>query len=107
VGAGVVCDAHGRQIGGPHCCEHVLEASYGRTPAGEIAPDPHVVTVQLDLGGDGSVMKEVVLCSECARRFGRVAGEVVVEAEEGEALPWIGPICTPCLERWTAGLPRK
>ena len=64
MGAVVPCDMHGRQIGGPHCCEHVVDASYGRTRSGEVAPEPHVVTVQLDLAGDGSVTRQVVLCRD-------------------------------------------
>ena len=113
----VLCDTHGRQIGGPLCCEHVRDASFGRAPSDEVAPDPRTVTVlTLDLIGDGSFMKETVLCHVCATRFGRVNGEVVSNVEsvaktsspaDGKALPWIAPICTPCVLRWKRGLPRK
>jgi hypothetical protein len=68
-----------------------------------------VIALQLDLAGDGSLLIDVQLCGECARRFGRFAGEVVIDADsvadankddEGKALPWIAPICGKCLKSW-------
>ena len=76
-----------------------------------------VIVLEIDLIGDGSVLADVGLCRECARRFGRVAGEVVSGAdsvadrenpdEEGKALPWICPVCPQCLKRWTGRTTRK
>ena len=112
---GVICRAHGRQLGGPMCCKHVLAASFGDTPAGSFSPDPRaVIAFQIDYG-DGAVAWAVLgaeLCHECATRFGRVAGEVVSHDDtvtdesnpvEGRALPWIAPACPICLKRWKAG----
>jgi hypothetical protein len=111
VGA-VLCNTHGRQLGGPLCCEHILDASYGRAPVGGAAIDPHtVIVVQVDVVEDGSLIAGVGLCSECARRFGRAPGDVIMGVEsvakrerpdeEGKQLPWVCPVCPKCLQRWT------
>jgi len=112
----VHCDIHGRQIGGPLCCEHLRDASSGGATSDGVAPDPEAVTrLTLDFTGDGSIMWETVLCHVCAIRFGRVDGEVVSDVEsvadnsnptEGKALPWIAPSCGPCVVRWKRGLRR-
>jgi hypothetical protein len=99
----VVCDTHGPQQG-PLCCQHVLDGSYGRTSSQVTAADPRrVAFLRIDLLDDGSEMVDVVVCQECALRFGRVTGEILAGRHFGDenALPWVCPVCTPCLERWT------
>lgn len=108
--AAVICKTHGRQLGGPNVCEHILDAGYGREPSGAAVSDPgRVVALRFDFLGDGFFVVEILLCHECANRFGRVAGEVVNGPEsiaddsnpgQGKALPWVCPICPACLESW-------
>lgn len=98
----VLCDRHGGQQG-PLSCQHVLDGSDGvESPVA--SADPHaVVFLRVDLLDDGSEMLDVALCRECATRFARETGEVLAGRYFGDegALPWICPVCNPCLERWT------
>jgi hypothetical protein len=98
----VMCTEHGRQSG-PHCCEHVLDASY-RTPPLTLTDPAAIVFATIDMLDDESVLLGVVLCGPCAAKFGRASGDVVSGTRTHDALPWICPICTPCFERW-AGRP--
>jgi hypothetical protein len=94
----VMCKIHGGQQG-PLCCEHVLDGSYGRASA----VDPSAVALlRLDLFDDSSELLDIVLCQHCASRFGRTNGEVLASKHFGDegTLPWICPICNPCLEKW-------
>src|SRR5215213_502185 len=98
----VRCERHGEQQG-PLCCRHVLDASYGTPSPGPVADPGALVFICIDLFDDASEMLDIVLCQVCAVQYGRGAGDVLASEHLGDdrALPWICPICNPCLERWT------
>ena len=98
----VRCEEHGEQQG-PLCCQHVLDGSYGQGPSPPKTDPGALAALRIDLLDDGSEMLDIVICRECAVRFGRSNGEVLASNYFGDdqALPWICPTCKPCLERWT------
>jgi hypothetical protein len=54
--------------------------------------------------GDGTMMMEHMLCTDCASKFGRLVDEPVLEDvwSDKERYPYVRLACAQCFNEWSA-----
>jgi hypothetical protein len=94
----VICDMHGPEPqGGVLCCDHIREAIRSSLP---VAYDEFNV----DVGGDGSMVFECMLCSQCQSKFNlpRTVAISEEDAANSERCPYVCPACKSCFSGWAS-----
>ena len=91
----VQCKKHGYHSG-PMCCEHTLDAIYGRGPRVKYE------NVKFDVSGDGKEILQHLICEDCIEKYSLNGNGYVEEKvwESEQLFPWVCPVCNECLKEY-------
>ena len=90
----VQCDRHGLQ-GGPHCCDHVRNAIYGKSKNVQYEK----IACKLDKEYDYII--DYLICINCVNKFNLQNKEFIDEETSGnkENFPYTCPTCLECVKK--------